>query len=93
MVLVLKKLFLGPQSLPIFLCLILLSFLLVLFRMKSLEVDYKTGEVKKEITRIASVNKDLKAKRAKLLGVDNLRALASKYNLKEPKQNQIIVVP
>ncbi len=89
----LKKIFLGPQSLPIFLSLILLSFLLVLFRMKSLELDYKTGEIKKEMTRVVSTNKDLKAKRAKLLGVENLRELASRHNLKEPKQNQIIVVP
>ena len=38
-------------------------------------------------------NKDLKARKARLMSVDRLRSMAKQHGLAQPKQNQIIVVP
>jgi hypothetical protein len=61
--------------------------------MKGVELDYKITAVNKDIEKVVLDNKELKAKKARLLSVKRLRKLASKYDLKQPKQKQIIVLP
>lgn len=61
--------------------------------MKGVELDYKITSVNKDIEKVVLDNKELKAKKARLLSVKRLRTLASKYDLKQPKQKQIIVLP
>ena len=90
---VFKRIFLSSQGLPIFALLALLTIGFVVFRMKSIDYDYRTNEVNTSLEREHIENKDLKAKRARLLSTRNLHELAKKYNLTEPSQKQIVVVP
>lgn len=78
---------------PFVLTLTVMGILYVFFRMKSVEQDYKMHSYNKLIEEAIHENKELKAKKAKLLSSQNLRDLASKHNLTEPKQEQIIVIP
>ena len=87
------QVFFNPQVFPICLFLMVIGVLFVLFRMKSVELDYKVSEVNKKIRKNEVQNKKLEAVRAKLLSIKNLRRFAKKYNLQEPKQNQIIIIP
>lgn len=80
------------QGLPLVLCFTVIGVLFVLFRMKSVEMDYKLSETQNKIEDANSENKDLKATRAQLLSVNNLRIFAKKYNLSRPDQEQIIIV-
>ncbi len=89
----LQKIVFSSQGLPIFLTAAILGFLLVLFRMKSVEQDYQLNDINKNTKKISYENKDLKAKRANKLSVRNLRKMANKYQLNRPKQNQVIVIP
>lgn len=61
--------------------------------MKGVELDYKITSVNKDIEKVVLDNKELKARKARLLSVKRLRKMASKYQLRQPKQNQIIVLP
>lgn len=88
-----KKIFLSSQGLPIFALLALIIIGFVVFRMKSLDYDYRTNEMNTALDRAHIENKDLKAKKARLLSTRNLREIAQKHNLTEPSQKQIIVVP
>lgn len=88
-----KKIFFSSQGLPIFALLALLTIGFVVFRMKSLDFDYRTNEINTALERAHIENKDLKAKKARLLSTRNLRELAARHNLTEPTQKQIIVVP
>jgi len=83
----------SSQGFPLLLMFSVLGVLFVLFRMKSVELDYKITEVNKEISRARLEQKELGAEKAGLLSVNNLRKLAKQYNLKQPVQNQIIVIP
>ena len=87
------QVFFNPQVFPICLFLMVVGVLFVLFRMKSVELDYKVSEVNKKIRKNEVENKKLEASKAKLLSIKNLRRLAKKYDLQEPKQNQIIIIP
>ena len=87
------QIFFNPQVFPLCLFLMVIGVLFVLFRMKSVEVDYKVSEVNTKIRKNEVQNKKLEAIRAKLLSIKNLRRLAKKYDLQEPKQNQIIIIP
>ena len=87
------QIFFNPQVFPLCLFLMVIGVLFVLFRMKSVEVDYKVSEVNTKIRKNEVQNKKLEAVRAKLLSIKNLRRLAKKYDLQEPKQNQIIIIP
>ena len=87
------QVFFNPQVFPICLFLMVIGVLFVLFRMKSVELDYKVSEVNKKIRKNEVENKKLEASKAKLLSIKNLRRLAKKYDLQEPKQNQIIIIP
>lgn len=89
----LKETFFSSQGLPLSLAFITISILFVLFRMKGVELDYKVNEVDSKIEKSQLENKELKAKKAKLLSTKNLRHMASKHNLKQPTRKQIIVVP
>lgn len=88
-----RKVFLSSQGLPIMLTLSVLGVLFVLFRMKGIELNYKITNMNKDIEKVALESKELRAKKARLLSVKNLRTIARKYELKQPKQNQVIVIP
>lgn len=88
-----KDVIFSSQGFPIFLSFTTLAILFVLFRMKNIEMDYKITHTNREIEKVILDNKELKAKKAKLLSSDKLRKLAAVHNLDQPKQEQIIVVP
>jgi hypothetical protein len=69
-----------------------LGILFVLFRMKNVEVDYRSSSMRKDIEKFSLENKELKAKKAKLLSTKRLRQLAKKYKLQQPVSKQIIVI-
>ncbi|MEC7182465.1 MAG: hypothetical protein VXY34_05195 [Bdellovibrionota bacterium] len=87
------QVFFNPQVFPLCLFLMVIGVLFVLFRMKSVELDYKVSEVNEKIRKNEVENKKLEAVRARLLSIKNLRRFAKKYDLQEPKQNQIIIIP
>ena len=88
-----QKIFFSAQGFPIFLSLVVLSILFVLFRMKGIELDYRINETTNSIKKLQLESKELKAKKAKMLSVKNLRKLAQLHNLDQPGQEQIIIVP
>jgi cell division protein FtsL len=88
-----KNFIFSSQGLPIILVYLTLGVLFVLFRMKSIEMDYRLVEVNQEISKKNLQERELSAKTAELLSTSNLRELARKYNLKQPKQDQIILIP
>lgn len=88
-----KETVFSAQGFPIVLTLSVLSLLFVLFRMKTVELDYKISEKNKMIEKAVSYNKELKAVKAKLLSVKNLTFMAKKHGLAEPNQKQVIVIP
>lgn len=83
----------SSRGFPLILTFTTLGVLLVLFRMKGIEMDYQISDVNKDIETVTIENKELKAKKARLLSVNRLNDLAEKYDLKQPDQDQIIVVP
>lgn len=87
------KLFFSSSYFPFILSISVLGLLFIMFRMKSIEQDYKFNGLNKKIEQSNNDNKDLKARKAKLLSAKNLRTMASNHNLTEPKQEQIIVIP
>ena len=89
----LKSIFLSAQGLPIVLSLVVITVLFVLFRMKGVEMNYQISSLSKDVEKIKVEGKELKAKKAKLLSVNNLRKMARNQKLQQPKQNQIIVIP
>jgi cell division protein FtsL len=88
----LKSLLLSSRVLPFVLAFTMFGVLFVLFRMKGVEMDYKISALNKDIERVVFENKELKAKKAKLLSIRKLRALARKHGLYKPKQDQIIII-
>ena len=88
-----KSFIFSNQVFPFVLTFFILGLLFVLFRMKGVELDYKITSVNKDIERVTLDNKELKAKKARLLSVKRLRKMASKYDLSQPRQKQIIVLP
>lgn len=88
-----KALFRNSKAVPLIILGAVLCILLVLFRMKAVEQDYKTNEINRKIRNVTLENKRLKAQEAELLSSKNLRDLAKKHKLAEPSQKQIIVVP
>jgi hypothetical protein len=88
-----KSIFLSAQGLPIVLSLVVITILFVLFRMKGVEMNYQLSSISKDIEKVKVEGKELKAKKAKLLSVNNLRKMARSYKLQQPKQKQIIVIP
>lgn len=88
-----RNIIFSSQGFPIILTLIMISILLILFRMKGIEVDYKINETKVNLDQVQVENKDLKARKANMLSTSRLKRLARKHGLQEPKSKQIIVVP
>lgn len=70
-----------------------IAILFVLVRMKGIEQHYQFNEITRKIDEVTFQNKSLKAKKAEVLSINNIRKIAKKYGLKEPSQKQIIVVP
>jgi len=89
----LKSFLLGAQGIPLVLLIIVFSFMFVFFRMKGIEQEYKAGELQKKIEHHNIDNKELKAERARLMSNKHLKNLAERHGMKEPKQDQIIVIP
>lgn len=88
-----KEIIFSSRGFPIFLSFTTLAILFVLFRMKNIEMDYTISKTNKEIEKVVLDNKELKAKKARMLSSDKLRKLASSHRLAQPKQDQIIVIP
>ena len=88
-----KNFIFSNQVFPFVLTFFVLGLLFVLFRMKGVELDYKITSANKDIEKVLLDNKELKAKKARLLSVTRLRTMASKYGLRQPRQKQIIVLP
>ena len=88
-----KEIVFSTKGFPIFLSFTTLAILFVLFRMKNVEMDYTISKTNREIEKVVLDNKELKAKKARMLSAEKLRKLASAYNLDQPKQDQIIVIP
>lgn len=88
-----KNAIFSSNGFPLFLSFATLAILFVLFRMKGIEIDYKISALDKDIQQVSMENKELKARKARLLSVKNLRAMASKYNFAQPKEQQILVIP
>jgi hypothetical protein len=65
----------------------------VLTRMKRIEQDYAYNDIQKDYTKVSNKIKELRAKKAEMLSIKNLRGIAKKYNLKEPDYNHIILIP
>ncbi|MBT3983080.1 MAG: hypothetical protein HOE90_17120 [Bacteriovoracaceae bacterium] len=89
----LKRLLLSSQGFPIVLCFVTLLILTILFRMKNVEQNLSFNQFRSQIEKLSFENKELKAEKAELLSVNNLRRFAKRYKLKEPSEKQIIVIP
>jgi hypothetical protein len=88
-----REVIFSTQGFPIFLSFTTLAILLVLFRMKNVEMDYKISKSNRDIEKVLLDNKELKAKNARMLSTEKLRRLAATHHLDQPKQDQIIVIP
>jgi cell division protein FtsL len=88
-----KEVVFSTQGFPIFLSFTMVAILFVLSRMKNVEMDYQITKANKDIEKVLTDNKELKAKNARMLSTDRLRKLAAVHQLDQPKQDQIIVIP
>lgn len=86
------KLTSNSRVLPLVLLYLCLAISFVLFRMKNVEMDYKIHDLSKDIQKSTVDGKDVRAKKASLLSTDRLKKLAKDFDLKEPKQNQVILI-
>lgn len=87
-----KKVVFSSQGFPIFLTLSIICVMFVIYRMKTVEIDYKSTDLDRKIDKVTLENKELKAQKARQLSVKKLKAMARKYHLSQPKQSQIIVI-
>ena len=87
------RVFFNSNVFPLILVFAFLGILFVCFAWNGLEIEYKITSVDKDIAKSNLENRELKAKKAKLLSARRLRHFAKKYELQQPKQKQIIVVP
>lgn len=88
-----KLVIFSSQGLPVFLSFTMLAILFVLFRMKNVEMDYTISKTNREIEKVILDNKELKAKKARMLSGEKLRKLALLHKLNQPRQDQVIVIP
>ncbi len=70
----------------------IIGFTHVYLRMQCVDEDYALNEMRGKLKKANLVNKELKADKAKLLSVKNLRSYAKRYKLKVPNREQIIVI-
>lgn len=78
---------------PIIFAITVIGILFVLVRMKGIEQDYKLNEIQKVVDIHKIKNKELKAIKARELSVKKLKAYAKKFNLNEPNDKRIIIIP
>lgn len=90
---IINKYILTSQTMPLIFVLSTIGILFVLIRMKGIEQDYKFNEVAKRIKIERLENKELKAQRARMLSIKKLKAFSKKFNLKEPDEKHIIIIP
>ncbi len=83
----------NAKALPFTLTFTTLAVLFVAFRMKGIEQAYSLNNINSEIYKASINNKELKEKRAREMSVPKLREFATKYGLKEPGPEQIILIP
>lgn len=83
----------NPKALPFTLTFTTLAILFVGFRMRGIEQAYQLNNIEQDIQKATIHNKELKAQRAREMSVPRLREFASKYDLKEPGPEQIILIP
>lgn len=83
----------SSKIFPLMLTFAFLGILFVLFRMNSVDIDYRIASLNKDLEKITLESKELKAQKARLLSIRRLRNLAQKYELQQPHQNQIIIIP
>lgn len=83
----------NPQALPFTLTFTTLAVLFVGFRMKGIEQAYQLNNINGDIDKAIIYSKELKAQRARDMSVPKLREFASRYDLKEPGPEQIILIP
>ncbi len=88
-----SKYIFTSQTLPFIFVFSVMGILFVLIRMKGIEQDYKFNEVAKTLKIKQIENKELKADKARLLSVKNLKGFAKRFNLKEPDEKHIIIIP
>lgn len=81
------------KSMPLIFAITVIGILFVLVRMKGIEQDYKINKVQKIVDIHKIKNKELKALRARELSVKKLKAYAKKFDLKEPDDKRIIIIP
>lgn len=81
------------QTLPLIFVLSIIGIMFVLIRMKGIEQDYKYNELAKRIRVQQIENKELKAKKARELSVKKLKAYAKQFDLNEPDEKRIIIIP
>jgi hypothetical protein len=89
----LNKYVLTSQTFPLICVLGTLGVMFVLFRMKGIEQDYRFSDLAKKIKIEETENKELKAERARMLSIKNLKGFAKRYKLKEPNEKHIIIIP
>jgi hypothetical protein len=83
---------LSSKGLPIILTISMICIVFVVFRMQRVELEYEMNLVRHEIEKADFDNKEFKAMKANYLSVNRLKELAKKYDLKEPSQEQIILI-
>ncbi|MBP9673760.1 MAG: hypothetical protein KBD63_01585 [Bacteriovoracaceae bacterium] len=88
-----SHIFFSSRGLPFLMIFTALGVFFVLFRMKGVEQDYKQNNLESKIHEEKILGKELRAKKARLMSVKNLREIAEKNDLKSPNQEQIIVIP
>lgn len=88
-----NKYILTSQTMPLIFVLSTIGILFVLIRMKGIEQDYKFNELTKQVKIEKVENKELKAQRARMLSIKKLKAYSKKFNLKEPNEKHIIIIP
>ena len=77
----LKDIIFSSQGFPIFLSFTTLAILFVLFRMKNVEMDYQITQTNRNIEKVLLDNKELKAKKARMLSAEKLIRLAIIHHL------------
>lgn len=83
----------NTQTMPLIFVFSILGILFVLIRMKGIEQDYKYSDISKRVNIQHLKNKELKADRARRLSVKTLKGFAKKYDLREPNEKKVILIP
>jgi cell division protein FtsL len=89
----LKSILFSTKGFPLVLTFTMLAIFFVVFRMRSIELEYQLSEVNRDIDRVTLENKELKAQKARYLSVNRLHELAKRYGMKQPGQSQVIIIP